>query len=1456
MKKKEFYVYVAIGASAGGFEALSQLVANLKEKTGFYYFIAQHHAWTEQNILAGLLNRLGQFKVVTLESGMLFEPDVFYIIPPELRLISKRNKLVVEYTDVHAKSPLPNIDYLLDEICKIENSKIIAVLLSGSGTDGTKGMKSVKEQNGINIAQSPEDALFESMPKSAINEKIVDYILPVKDIAPKLVELSKAFTNGTYFTHEIPFDSIRKVLYKEKQLDLFKYKDETINRRIEKRMNLLNIKSIDQYARYIHNNQEELELLNREMLIGVTEFFRGPQTFQTLKKILLKKISDYKQNSEFRVWSVACSSGEEAYSIAILLNEVCEEIGKKLQIKIFATDIDENALEKARKGIYSKNALAKVDNDIVQKYFFKKDENLYQIKKELREQIVFAYHNFLQNPPFINLDLIVCRNILIYLVRSVQDEVFALFHFSLKSKGILFLGSSESMQSHVKLYTTLNSKYRIYEKEENVDTQHRKFTTELVKQLIKKSQISSGEQMQNIDPKIIEKHLKEDLFEYYRNGSLIIDRDYNIVYKKGTIPYMSFADGIFSLNIFQNLDELLHYDIRVLLKRVSLSNKLETTKFIQLPGEESEKFIQISAQPFCVEDYQPMILLNFQEIDTTNLQLNGTSSTKFSEDSVVSTLASQLEEAKEEIKNLSNELLFSKQNMDSVNVELQESNEKLQSTVEELETSNEELQSSNEELLVSLASNKELQNKLSLILDSSMNGVLGLDINGRHIFANEKAAELLGYSQEFLIGKDSHRLWHHTKPDGSYYPESECPINRVLHNGEEKRGEDLFWRSDGTSFPVEFVRSPIIEEGKITGAVVMFHDITKEKELELKSQHEQELINTYLDISGIIILILDKDANIVTVNKAGCNLLGMSKEKLIGLNWFDNFVSKKRLKETKKVFSSIINEEIKPVSHYINEIIDVNKESHLISWNNAIYRDENKNVIGIIATGNDITKEEYLESELRRTNLKYAQTFKAAQTGISQVALDGSWIDINEYLCNLLGYTRAELLKLTFSDVTHPDDVDKDMHYLKMMIEGTVNNYHTEKRYIRKNGDVIWVNLSVVLIRDEKDKPQYFISAINDISQIKLLTLELESKKNEFENIIRFAPNPMMLYSENGMIVMVNDAWQEITGYTKKDISTIEKFLEKASKKDSAFHKLNLDGLFKNNTRFDMGEVHIKTKDEQELVWLLSFSPLSNTYEGMRLIIASAMDITQMQRNEELMLAQSRQAAMGDMIGMIAHQWRQPLSIIGMVANNLKASLQLNDKISADEVEKLTDVLDEQTQFLSRTIDDFRTFFKPEKAKESISLCKIYEKLKTMIQKVMEDNHIKLNFTHSCDVEISTYPNELIQVLLNLINNAKDAVKEQNMQDAKIDVSTKIDADAIAIEVRDNAGGIDAKVFDRLGEPYVTTKNQNGTGLGIYMSLMIINKHFSGDIKWKNCDEGSCFTITLPLKYLQDGIKK
>ena len=371
--------------------------------------------------------------------------------------------------------------------------------------------------------------------------------------------------------------------------------------------------------------------------------------------------------------------------------------------------------------------------------------------------------------------------------------------------------------------------------------------------------------------------------------------------------------------------------------------------------------------------------------------------------------------------------------MQLLNEELQSSNEELQSSNEELETSNEELQSSNEELQTSILNIKKLKQQLSLILNATLDGMMGLDLDGNHTFVNDVAVKMLGFSQDELIGKNGHQLWHHTKTDGSYYPFEECSLHHALKNGKSARREDLFWRKDGTSFEVEVAQNPIIENGRITGAVLSFHDITEKNRFKRTAEHEHQLSDIFMKTLGTIVMTLDLDGNITMINEQGAKLLGVEHDSIIGKNWFDNFIPENIKDEIKNVFNNIVNRKVASVSHYKNTIIDNSKNEHLISWTNSLTKDLDGNITGVVASGIDITNEEELSKKLFEQENLYRLTFEEANIGIAHVSLEGMWIDTNEYLSNLLGYTKEEFKKLSIADITYKDDIDNEKKMFKFL---------------------------------------------------------------------------------------------------------------------------------------------------------------------------------------------------------------------------------------------------------------------------------------------------------------------------------------------------------------------------------------------------------------------------------------
>ena len=1438
-------IYVGIGTSAGGLKVLEELVKELPDDKNYVYIISQHLDPTKKSSLVDILSRTSTLPVFEIEMDTKFLPNSIYTVPSSYNLVCKNYHLTLEKAPLTPHTPTPSIDIMFKTLASYKKKNSIGIVLTGTGNDGTAGIQKIKENGGFTIAQNPLQAQYPNMPQNAIDSGYVDEVLPIGEIAEYLSShvLKKKHLKIMILPHVLT--AIKKVLKKEENFDIDKYKNDTIMHRINKRMLLTGKHTQEEYLEFIKTNNQEPHLLHQDILIGVTSFFRDNESFQALEERLVTFLQEKPDDYELRVWSIACSSGEEAYSLAILISEICKKLKKSLIVRIFATDIDEEAIKVAREAYYPKSALEKMDKNLIKRYFTKTTDG-YKIIKSIREQIVFTHHNLLSDPPFISQDVISCRNFLIYIKPEDQQGIFSLLHYSLKDNGILFLGSSESPLIGIKYFLALDSEHKIYKKEKLKNPP--KISSHYFSKHLENSDKNSSISLDKAQPLDIENRISKKIFDFFAPDCVLVDKDYSIVYKKGDIQFLHFSSGFVTLNILDNVDENLRYDIAVLLTRAFSSNKIEKTKFIEISaGKADAVFVRVIAHPFANSNQDAFLLLYFQKLSVAELEFNSTNALLPDESFMIGSLTTQLQEIKKANSTLLDEMYVNRENMQLLYEELQSSNEELQSSNEELETSNEELQSSNEELQNSIFATRKLEQHLSLILNSTFDGMIGLDMDGNLTLINDIAVKMLGCSRDGVMGRDVHQLLHKTAFNENHHHSNECPQHTALLKGISERKEDLYWKKDGTSFEVEVSQNPIIENEKVTGAVLVFHDITEKNRLKKIAQQEHQLADLFMKVEGNIVMTFDMLGRITMINEQGCKLLGVEHDFIIGKSFIKNFIPKEIQAEVQNVFNKVINKDMKIVSHYENEIIDLKGQKRLFSWTNNYTKDDMGNVTGLITSGIDITSEKELSEKLSQEENLYRLTFEEADVGIAHTSLDGKWIDANEYLCSLLGYTKDELQNLYISNITHMEDFTNDKSMIKELISGKRENYHTEKRYIAKNGSIIWVNVAVVLLRDELGKPLYFLKIIRDVTEVKLLFFQLENEKNKLKNIIEFIPTPILLYDEDGKILIANKVLKENIGYTKDELIDIDFLVENICKKDD---KKSVREFFKKpfKTRtVEQKQLITYSKSGKKRVGVFYSIMLKNNHKNDKKIIISVMvDITELQDKEEIMIAQSRQAAMGDMLAMIAHQWRQPLSIVSMVSNNIQARLELEDKISAKDLKEYVKTLDEQASYLSHTVDDFRNFFKPDVAKEMVSFNSIFEKILTLLQKTLQNNDIPFSLPKNDNIEILTYPNQLIQVIINIVNNAKDAIKENNNEHGAITVFLNEGEKNVILKICDNGGGINPSIKDKLGQPYVSTKAQNGTGLGVYMSKTIVSKHLGGKLYWESNEEKTCFFIELP----------
>ncbi|HIW58129.1 MAG TPA: PAS domain-containing protein [Firmicutes bacterium] len=736
LKEVSAPLIIGIGASAGGLEALQQFFGYMPGNSGLSFVVVQHLSPDYKSLMADILGKQTNMNVVQAENEMQIEPNTVYLIPPKNNMTLKNGKLILtEY--VHGILNHP-IDIFFTSLAEERKERSVAVVLSGTGTDGTKGIKAIKEHGGMVIVQNPSNAKFDGMPKSAINTGLVDWILSAKEIAAEILNFShyptivKAHESDEFFSDEETFSHIYAVLKKVSGIDFTNYKRTTVLRRIERRMVVNHSASFQEYARWLDTNEDEVKILVKEILIGVTNFFRDAASFEKLKYSVIKRLVEHaKENEAIRVWSAGCSTGEEAYSIAILFQEIMEELGVERDVKIFATDVDVTAIEKAGKGVFTESILDDVSSERLAKYFTKKND-LYYISKNIRRMIIFAPHNMLSDPPFGKLDLISCRNVMIYFQPVLQRGLFSIFHSALKDGGFLFLGKSETANECANVFKPFCGAEKIYIHKGGAKIDNWTPSSYTVPNIQPaRRTVSNISERDRINYSLENIYL--NYLERFLPASVVVDDRNNVIHFFGNYyDYLKIAPGKATFNLFSMLSKDIGLAASTALNRCRTEHTSVTYTDVLVEDKDGVKSIDLIVEPINWDDDGDYNLVVMIFVDKRAVETDGVKE-KYDIDA---TAARRITDLEQELHESQNDLKSTIGELETVNEELQAANEELLTANEELQSSNEELQSVNEELYTVNAEYQQkldeltiMTNDLSNFLSSTMIGILFVDGN-------------------------------------------------------------------------------------------------------------------------------------------------------------------------------------------------------------------------------------------------------------------------------------------------------------------------------------------------------------------------------------------------------------------------------------------------------------------------------------------------------------------------------------------------------------------------------------------------------------------------------------------------------------------------------------------------------------------------------------------------------
>jgi two-component system, chemotaxis family, CheB/CheR fusion protein len=873
---------VGVGASAGGLEAFSAVLQSLPKNPGSAIVFVQHLAPQHESALVPLLSGQSTLPVVQATDGLEIEPNHVYVIPPNAQMIIMENTLHVNARPVD-KSQYTPIDAFFSSLAEAAGPRAIGVVLSGTASDGALGIRDIKAAGGLTIAQRPDSAKYEGMPRAAVATGMIDLILPPKEIGPKLAELARhaygkvSDQSTTDFpVTEAELSEVFDMLKPVSGVDFRHYKLPTIKRRLFRRLAIHRLTEIGQYIRLLRGNPSEVRSLYQDLLIHVTRFFREPESFEALDREVFPLIVHGRTAEQpIRVWVSGCATGEEAYSLAISLVEYLQKHQVDIPVQIFATDVSETAIEQARTGMFPPSIEADVGPDRLRRFFSKHDGG-YRVTKMIRDLCVFARQDLTKDPPFSRLDLILCRNVLIYMDTVLQKKLLSIFHYALNQNGFLMLGHAETVGAQVELFSLVDKKYRVHRKKAATAPPTMTFPADYSVGLATKKPQAKAAAVE----KFLQTEVSRVIMDRFAPPGVVVDTDMQIVQFRGqTGAFLEPAPGEASLNLLKMAKEGLLYGLRTALHTAHKTRNAVHKDGLQIRSGDGWKPASLDVIPLSGTG-RMYYLVMFGDVTRASTRKKPDEPrlprklAKRERKSHTDFLQRELAASREYLQSIIQELEAANEELQSANEEILSSNEELQSTNEELDTAKEELQSTNEELNTV---NEELHGRneeLSRVNSDLINLLGSVQIAIVIVSADLRIRRFTPTAEKVLnlIPADADRRIGHINPNivGANLEEliAEC-IDAIAPIEREVQDRQGHWYSLR-------IRPYRTVENKIDGAVVTLYDIDAPKRYEEMIRAAVGLANDVIQMSAAAIAIIDSQMQIRSASPRFAQLLSMA----------------------------------------------------------------------------------------------------------------------------------------------------------------------------------------------------------------------------------------------------------------------------------------------------------------------------------------------------------------------------------------------------------------------------------------------------------------------------------------------------------------------------------------------------------------------------------------------------
>jgi two-component system CheB/CheR fusion protein len=1322
---------VGIGASAGGLTALQNFLNALPAVRGLAFVVVTHMDPQRESLLPELLQRHTEMTVIQVRKRTPIEANHVYVIPPGQQIVVTDTHLDVREFDEPRGQRMP-VDRFFRSLASV-HKEAVAIILSGGGADGAVGVKAIKAEGGLLMVQHPDEAEHDSMPRAAIATGVVDVVLPVVQLAEKLAEYHASGNRLRSETKKLTDETLEVIFRILTQVqaqtghDFSQYKRSTILRRIQRRMQLHGLATLEAYLEYLRHSTDEAQALFADLLIGVTNFFRDRDAWEALAEEVIPRLFEGKEQGDtIRVWSIGCATGEEAYSLAILLMEHAARLEQTPSgipgLQVFASDLDDGALTRAREGLYPQAIEADVGPERLERWFLK-EGHYYRIRREVRDIVLFSNHSILRDPPFSRLDLITCRNLLIYLQRELQQNVFQIFHYSLNPEGYLFLGNSETAGAMQHLFRTVDKEHRLYQARPWRGEQPNVPSLPLA---MRRHGIDEGRRSLEAEEhptwgrtgKGFAAALHQVRLEEAAPPSVLVNDEYQIVHMSERAGrYLHHRGGVISTNLLEVVREELQFELRTALfqafaqKRTVLSRSV-AVDFNGAPhrvvvavrphphtrsGETEESGEQSGLRP---EATERMALVFFLENEAGEQQLvlpegaeetaepTATQGRSRRPEAIISKLEAEVQYLRERLQATTEEYESSTEELKAANEELQSINEEFRSATEELETSKEELQSVNEELQTV---NAELKNKLEEIsrahgdLENLMTAteIATLFLNRelhieRYTPGTVELFNIMPTDRGRPITHLTNKLNYDTLvEDAQSVLDNLVPIEREVQDAE---GRWLLAQLRPYSTP----------DHRIAGVVLTLVDISELKQAEEALRAEKEYSEKIVHTVREGMLVLKPDLTVEFANDSFFQMFEVSAAETIGSQIYDLGNGQWDIPDLR-----ILLEEILPQEKIFNDYrVEHRFETvgRRIMLLNARRLDHVERILLAIE---DITDREQYEQELRESEKRLRKVLSIGTVGVLFFDENGTIVDANNTFLEQVGYSRAELEagELSWRRLTPPEWIEDSEEQLEILAAtGLIGPY--EKQYYRKDGSRWWFLFAGAKLDDgtvveycidiSKQKEiearlrerERELAALNETleERIQTRTGELRTARDLFQALFHANPLPVSLTRlSDGRFLDVNEAYLDYFGYEREQLlgqSSLELNIGLSGQaRDQLLDRLRVTGSVRNE---EIGVAHPDGTPHTVLVFMELLD-----LDGTDAAISSFVDISERKQMEEQMRRLSAQLTMAE------HEER------GRVAQILHDDLQqqlygmqieltfLRDKTSDEALLREIDEMDE-----------------------------------------------------------------------------------------------------------------------------------------------------------------------------------